>query len=147
MPKFAAQKHPTKVASKSAPRKKPSARIPVRGGRRSKTTLRPNPLGSLLPRAEADADGSDAPTERQMEIYGFIREKIQSRGFGPTVREIGQAFKIRSPNGVVCHLKALERKGLITRGKNMSRAIELVMEPAHLGPVFEVIERAFRKVG
>ena len=132
MPKFAAQKHPTKVASKSAPRKKPSARIPVRGGRRSKTTLRPNPLGSLLPRAEADADGSDAPTERQMEIYGFIREKIQSRGFGPTVREIGQAFKIRSPNGVVCHLKALERKGLITRGKNMSRAIELVMEPAHL---------------
>jgi len=67
-----------------------------------------------------------------MEIYGFIREKIQSRGFGPTVREIGQAFKIRSPNGVVCHLKALERKGLITRGKNMSRAIELVMEPAHL---------------
>jgi SOS-response transcriptional repressor LexA len=48
------------------------------------------------------------------------------------VREIGQAFKIRSPNGVVCHLKALERKGLITRGKNMSRAIELVNEPAHL---------------
>jgi repressor LexA len=33
---------------------------------------------------------------------------------------------------VVCHLKALERKGLISRGKNMSRAIELVNEPAHL---------------
>ena len=67
-----------------------------------------------------------------MEIYAIIRDKIHSRGYGPTVREIGHAFKIRSPNGVVCHLKALERKGLITRGKNMSRAIELVNEPAHL---------------
>lgn len=67
-----------------------------------------------------------------MAIYEFIRDKIRSRGFGPTVREIGTAFKIRSPNGVVCHLKALERKGYITRGRNMSRAIELVTEPAHL---------------
>ena len=79
-----------------------------------------------------EGDPSEAPTERQMEIYAFIRDKIHSRGYGPTVREIGQAFKIRSPNGVVCHLKALERKGLITRGKNISRAIELVAEPAHL---------------
>ena len=77
-------------------------------------------------------DGEDAPTERQMEIYTFIRDKIHSRGYGPTVREIGTAFKIRSPNGVVCHLKALERKGMITRGKNMSRAIELLAEPAHV---------------
>ena len=67
-----------------------------------------------------------------MAIYEFIRDKIRSRGYGPTVREIGTAFKIRSPNGVVCHLKALERKGYITRGRNMSRAIELTTEPAHL---------------
>ena len=66
-----------------------------------------------------------------MEIYEFIRDKIHSRGYGPTVREIGLGFKICSPNGVVCHLKALERKGLISRGKNMSRAIELLAEPAH----------------
>jgi len=92
--------------------------------------VRGNPL-NLPTKVEAE-DASDVPTERQMEIYAFIRDKIHSRGFGPTVREIGQAFKIRSPNGVVCHLKALERKGLITRGKNMSRAIELVNEPAHL---------------
>jgi repressor LexA len=86
------------------------------------------PAGRLLRESEVD----EAPTKRQMEIYAFIRDKIHSRGYGPTVREIGQAFKIRSPNGVVCHLKALERKGLITRGRNMSRAIELVNEPAHL---------------
>jgi repressor LexA len=91
-----------------------------------------DPLGLGVRSIAEGTEGDDAPTERQMEIYAFIRDKIHSRGFGPTVREIGQAFKIRSPNGVVCHLKALERKGLITRGRNMSRAIELVNEPAHL---------------
>jgi repressor LexA len=64
-------------------------------------------------------------TTRQREIYDFIRDKIESRGYGPTVREIGLQFDIRSPNGVMCHLKALEKKGLILREKNSARAIQL----------------------
>ena len=68
-------------------------------------------------------------TERQQEIYEFLKEKILKRGYGPTVREIGAAFGIRSPNGVMCHLKALERKGLITREAHMSRAIQLSDQP------------------
>ncbi len=64
-------------------------------------------------------------TDRQQEIYDFVKDKIVVRGYGPTVREIGQNFGIRSPNGVMCHLRALERKGLITRESNMSRAIRL----------------------
>ncbi len=65
-------------------------------------------------------------TERQREIYDFIKGKIESRGYGPTVREIGLAFEIRSPNGVMCHLKALEKKGLIIREGFSARAIQLV---------------------
>lgn len=68
-------------------------------------------------------------TKRQREIYEFLRDKIINRGYGPTVREIGLQFDIRSPNGVMCHLKALERKGLITREQNMSRAIQLSDSP------------------
>src|SRR3989442_5481779 len=70
-------------------------------------------------------------TERQKEIYHFIRLKIESRGYGPTVREIGEAFEIKSPNGVMCHLKALEKKGLIKREEHSARAIQLV---AHRRP-------------
>jgi repressor LexA len=70
----------------------------------------------------------DALTHRQREIYVFIRGKIQGRGYGPTVREIGQQFEIKSPNGVMCHLKALQKKGLIHREPNMSRAIQLLDE-------------------
>jgi len=69
-------------------------------------------------------------TSRQKEIYTFIRSKIQGRGYGPTVREIGTEFGIKSPNGVMCHLKALQKKGLIHREANMSRAIQLLQEPA-----------------
>src|SRR5258708_33538717 len=65
-------------------------------------------------------------TERQREIYDFIRSKIETRGYGPTVREIGQGFGIKSPNGVMCHLQALEKKGLIKREGFSARAIMLV---------------------
>ncbi len=75
-------------------------------------------------------EASEHLTERQQAVYQFIREKIRSRGYGPTVREIGIQFDIRSPNGVMCHLKALEKKGLIVREPKMSRAIELATEPA-----------------
>lgn len=68
-------------------------------------------------------------TSRQQEIYEFLREKIMTRGYGPTVREIGQRFEIKSPNGVMCHLKALEKKGLISRESHMSRAIQLAKSP------------------
>lgn len=64
-------------------------------------------------------------TERQTAIYQFLKDKIINRGYGPTVREIGDAFDIRSPNGVMGHLKALERKGLIKRQSHISRSIQL----------------------
>src|SRR5688500_3681006 len=65
-------------------------------------------------------------TDRQKEIYEYIRERIEARGYGPTVREIGDAFAIKSPNGVMCHLKALEKKGLIIKQGGKARAIQLV---------------------
>jgi len=68
-------------------------------------------------------------TERQQAVYEFIRDLIRDRGYGPTVREIGENFGINSPNGVVCHLRALEKKGLINREANRSRAITLTAEP------------------
>jgi len=68
---------------------------------------------------------SNRLTERQQAIYDFIRGLILRRGYGPTVREIANQFDIKSPNGVMCHLRALERKGLIHRNPKKARAIEL----------------------
>jgi repressor LexA len=65
-------------------------------------------------------------TQKQRRIYEFIKNKIEMRGYGPTVREIGDAFDIKSPNGVMCHLNALVTKGLILREGKSARAIQLV---------------------
>ena len=65
-------------------------------------------------------------TRRQRDVYEYIRNTIRQRGYGPTVREIGQRFAIRSPNGVVSHLKALEKKGVIKREPRISRSIQLM---------------------
>jgi repressor LexA len=83
----------------------------------------------------------DSLTPRQREIYSFIRSKIQGRGYGPTVREIGTEFGIKSPNGVMCHLKALQKKGLIHREANMSRAIQLLHDPATAPSALKVLGR------
>ncbi|MFM1801701.1 MAG: hypothetical protein RJA81_1053 [Planctomycetota bacterium] len=78
-------------------------------------------------------------TPRQKDVYLFIKEKIHSRGYGPTVREIGTAFEINSPNGVMCHLKALQKKGLIHREPNMSRAISIFESKSKVKPGLRIL--------
>lgn len=65
-------------------------------------------------------------TARQANVLEFIKDSLVGNGYPPTVREIGLHFGISSPNGVACHLKALERKGMIRVAKNISRGIVVV---------------------
>jgi len=73
-----------------------------------------------------DEDQRDALTERQREILSFIQQSIESRGYPPTLREIGSHFAIRSTNGVNDHLRALEKKGYLHREDLKSRALRPV---------------------
>jgi repressor LexA len=68
-------------------------------------------------------------TPKQQQIYDFIAQRIDDRGYPPTIRDIGKQFEIKSPNGVMCHLKALEKKGYIVRDGNSARAIRLMNRP------------------
>lgn len=65
-------------------------------------------------------------TERQKTVYQFIVEQMRLKQRSPSLREIGKQLGIGSTNGVMCHLKALERKGLIRRKGNISRGIEVL---------------------
>jgi repressor LexA len=56
-----------------------------------------------------------ALTAKQEAIYHFIRKHIETKGFPPAIRDICDEFGISSPNGVMCHLKALQKKGYINR--------------------------------
>lgn len=70
---------------------------------------------------------AEALTQRQRDILDFITASIVERGFPPTLREIGEHFKIRSTNGVNDHLKALEKKGHLRREDLKSRAMRPVL--------------------
>jgi repressor LexA len=62
-------------------------------------------------------------TERQEMVLQYIQSSITERGYPPTLREIGNFMGIRSTNGVNDHLRALERKGYLTREDMKSRAL------------------------
>ena len=62
-------------------------------------------------------------THRQAEVLEIIHRAIGRDGFPPTIREIGVELGIRSTNGVNDHLKALERKGYLTREEAKSRSL------------------------
>ncbi len=66
-----------------------------------------------------------ALTARQREVYEYIKRTIKAKGYCPTVREIGDAVSINSPNGVIGHLRALIKKGYIVRQAHMARSIQL----------------------
>lgn len=79
-------------------------------------------------------------TKRQQQVYRFIRQYVQEHGYAPTVREIADRFQMRSPNGVMCHLRALERKGFIQRLHGHARALVLRHEPWEQSiPVYGVV--------
>jgi repressor LexA len=63
-------------------------------------------------------------TARQEQVLRFITDSITDHGYPPTLREIGAHMGIRSTNGVNDHLRALERKGYLTREDMKSRALK-----------------------
>ena len=53
-------------------------------------------------------------TKRQREVYEFVADHGRTHGYCCTVRDIQNHFGFRSPNGAMCHLLSLRRKGLVT---------------------------------
>jgi repressor LexA len=68
-------------------------------------------------------------TARQRQTYDFIQTFIGKYGFSPTLQEIAGALGITGNLGVLRHLAALERHGLLRRTPRNSRAIVLTEAP------------------
>jgi repressor LexA len=82
-------------------------------------------------------------TGRQVEILDFIKSSVDSQGYAPTMREIGAAVGLTSSASVKYQLDILEDKGLIRRGDNSGRAIELVIPDSELGTTTPVDKTRF----
>jgi repressor LexA len=68
----------------------------------------------------------DGLTLRQRRVLDFIRRSVNTRGYPPSMREIGTAVGLMSPSSVSHQLQVLERKGFLRRDPNRPRAIEVV---------------------
>ena len=62
-------------------------------------------------------------TERQRAVLRILVRFTRENGYSPTIRETGAALGIRSANTASEHLRALEKKGYLTRGRNKFRAL------------------------
>jgi repressor LexA len=77
-------------------------------------------------------------TPRQQNILDFVHEFQQQNGYPPSIREIGEFFGIRSTNGVSDHLRALERKGFLSRNGHLSRSLQVVRDEPRFVPDAEL---------
>lgn len=94
-----------------------------------------------LPDGPADADGL---TPRQRRVLEVIRETVESRGYPPSIREVGDAVGLASSSSVAHQLKVLEQKGFLRRDPNRPRALEVLMpgEPTTSAPAVAVATSA-----
>ena len=71
----------------------------------------------------------DAPsaglTQRQRTILEVIRTSVSTRGYPPSIREIGDAVGLTSTSSVAHQLRMLERKGFLRRDPNRPRAVDV----------------------
>lgn len=69
-------------------------------------------------------------TEKQQAILEFIARSVETRGYPPSMREIGDAVGLSSLSSVTHQLSRLELGGYIRRDPNRPRALEILVELA-----------------
>ncbi|HVU38276.1 MAG TPA: transcriptional repressor LexA [Opitutales bacterium] len=82
-------------------------------------------------------------TLRQQEILGYIQLHNREQGYWPSIRDIQTHFKFASTNAVMGHLRALERKGAISRVPGQARAFRVTHSLDESAPPeqsFEVVD-------
>jgi repressor LexA len=67
-----------------------------------------------------------AITKRQREVYDYISDFVQRKGYSPSFEEIGGGLGLSSLATVHKHISNLEKKGLLSRDYNRSRSIDLL---------------------
>lgn len=84
-----------------------------------------------------------ALTPRQRQVLEFIEAFVRERGYSPSVRDIAARFGLVSAAGVHKHIKALVRKGYLSKEALLSRSLRVTRslapaEPA--GPAPALVE-------
>ena len=74
---------------------------------------------------DAPRERDTSLTDRQRTILEVIRTSVTTRGYPPSIREIGDAVGLTSTSSVAHQLRTLERKGYLRRDPNRPRAVDV----------------------
>ncbi|MFW2500381.1 transcriptional repressor LexA [Clostridium diolis] len=75
---------------------------------------------------------------KQTEVYEFLKEYVENKGYPPSVREICKAVSLASTSTVHGHLQRLEKKGLIKRDPSKPRALEILEYSPHRREMIDI---------
>lgn len=79
-----------------------------------------------------------ALTRRQKQLYDFVSDFVERNGYSPSYQEIGDGLGLTSLATVHKHISNLEEKGLLKRGANRSRSIDLLKPKGRMRQAFSV---------
>lgn len=71
-------------------------------------------------------------TARQIEVLQFISEFRAEKGFSPSTRDMMKHFGFTSTCSVVCHVRALKKRGLLVMTPYAARTMRPTTEGAAL---------------
>jgi repressor LexA len=86
--------------------------------------------GVLVREVPDKPDPSHVLTWRQRKVLQVIRESVQTRGYPPSMREIGEAVGLTSTSSVSHQLSTLQKKGYLHRDVGRPRTVEVRL-PGH----------------
>ena len=86
-------------------------------------------------------------TDRQHQVYTFLAGYLDANGYPPTLQEIAKHLHISGNLGVLRHLRALERAGLVTKHRHgketrLHTSIETVRQAHRLLDELEAMWRS-----
>ena len=70
-----------------------------------------------------------AVTRRQKEVLDFITGFLDRHGYSPSFEEIARGLSLKSLATVHKHISNLQTKGMLQRGHNRSRSIDMLPQP------------------
>lgn len=62
---------------------------------------------------------------RQRDVLLWLADYVERYGYAPTIREGAAAFGFRSPNGLMVHIRALRKKGLVVSDGGACRSLRI----------------------
>jgi repressor LexA len=77
--------------------------------------------------------------DKLREVYDFIKEKIESQGYAPSVREICSALEIGSTSTAARYINNLVDEGLLEKSDGKNRAVKLTGRVAKRIPMIGTI--------